>query len=178
MNKQSILEAILYAAGDEGLDKNQISEVIDITNDELDTLIENYESDSLTIKEFGETIILTTREEVAVYIEKLVENKSNMKLSQAAMETLSIIAYNQPITRSDIELIRGINSDGAVRTLIARGMIEAKEIKDSRSQQLITTNLFLNVFGLKDLDALPTTEEDDEEMEDFFNNLVNQKGDI
>ena len=98
-----------------------------------------------------------------------------MKLSQAAMETLSIVAYNQPITRSDIELIRGINSDGAVRTLVARGMIEAKDVEHS-SHHLYTTELFLNVFGLETIEDLPTTEEDDEEMEDFFSQLVNQKG--
>lgn len=100
-----------------------------------------------------------------------------MKLSQAAMETLSIIAYNQPLSRSDIELIRGINSDGAVRTLIARGLIEAKDVENSRSHALQTTDLFLNVFGIEKMEDLPTTEEDEEEMEDFFSNLVNQKGD-
>ena len=99
-----------------------------------------------------------------------------MKLSQAAMEALSIIAYNQPLSRSDIELIRGINSDGAVKTLIARGLIEAKDEADSRSQQLYTTELFLNVFGIEQLDDLPTTDEEDEEIEAFFSNLVNQKG--
>ena len=66
-----------------------------------------------------------------------------MKLSQAAMETLSIIAYNQPLTRGDIEMIRGINSDGAVKTLIARGLVEAKDVDHSRSHHLITTDLFL-----------------------------------
>ena len=69
-----------------------------------------------------------------------------MKLSQAAMETLSIIAYNQPLSRSDIELIRGINSDGAVRTLIARGLIEAKDVENFVVMLLQTTDLFLNVF--------------------------------
>ena len=67
------------------------------------------------------------------------------------METLSIIAYNQPLSRSDIELIRGINSDGAVRTLIARGLIEAKDVENSRSHALQTTDLFLNVFGIEKL---------------------------
>ena len=62
------------------------------------------------------------KKDASQYIEALIEQKSKMKLSQAAMETLSIIAYNQPLTRSDIELIRGINSDGAVKTLIARGL--------------------------------------------------------
>ena len=83
-----------------------------------------------------------------------------MKLSQAAMEVLSIIAYNQPLSRSDIELIRSINSDGAVKTLIAKGLVEAV-VNEQRSQQLITTDLFLNVFGISSIDDLPTTEEDD-----------------
>ena len=73
-------------------------------------------------------------------------------------------------------MIRGINSDGAVKTLIARGIIEAKDEDNSRSQQLYTTDLFLNVFGLESLEALPTTDEEDEEIEEFFSNLVNQKG--
>ena len=62
------------------------------------------------------------QQKTSTYIEQLVKEKSKMKLSQAAMETLSIIAYNQPLTRGDIEMIRGINSDGAVKTLIARGI--------------------------------------------------------
>ena len=67
-----------------------------------------------------------------------------MKLSQAAMETLSIIAITNHL-RSDIEMIRG-NSDGAVKTLIARGLVEAKDVDHSRSHHLITTDLFLNVL--------------------------------
>ena len=72
-------------------------------------------------------------------------------------------------------MIRGINSDGAVKTLIARGLVEAKDVDHSRSHHLITTDLFLNVFGIENLDALPTTEEDEAEMDEFFSNLVNQK---
>ena len=66
------------------------------------------------------------QKETSTYIEQLVKEKSKMKLSQAAMETLSIIAYNQPLTRGDIEMIRGINSDGAVKTLIARGLVSQR----------------------------------------------------
>ncbi|MCP8631206.1 SMC-Scp complex subunit ScpB, partial [Staphylococcus aureus] len=68
------------------------------------------------------------------------------------------------------------NSDGAVKTLIAKGLVEAKVVNEQRSQQLITTDLFLNVFGISNIEDLPTTEEDDEEMDAFFSNLVNQKG--
>ncbi|MFQ3853968.1 SMC-Scp complex subunit ScpB [Staphylococcus sp. 2S1] len=176
MNDKGILEALLYTAGDEGLDEKQLLEILDIDQTQLSLLVSEYISDGLEIQHFGQTYVLTTKKDAANYIEKLIEQKSKMKLSQATMESLSIIAYNQPLSRSDIEMIRGINSDGAVKTLIARGLIEAKDEADSRSQQLYTTELFLNVFGIEHLDDLPTTDEEDEEIEAFFSNLVNQKG--
>lgn len=176
LNDKGILEALLYTAGDEGLDEKQLLEILDIDQTQLSLLVSEYISDGLEIQHFGQTYVLTTKKDAANYIEKLIEQKSKMKLSQAAMESLSIIAYNQPLSRSDIEMIRGINSDGAVKTLIARGLIEAKDEADSRSQQLYTTELFLNVFGIEHLDDLPTTDEEAEEIEAFFSNLVNQKG--
>lgn len=176
MNKQGILESLLYTAGDEGIDNGQLLEILDIDEQELEKLINNYQSNGLMIQQYGKTVILTTQKEAASYIEQLIEQKSQMKLSQAAMEVLSIIAYNQPLSRSDIEMIRSINSDGAVKTLIAKGLVEAKMVNGERSQQLITTDLFLNVFGISNIEDLPTTEEDEEEMDDFFSNLVNQKG--
>ncbi|HDA2229552.1 TPA: SMC-Scp complex subunit ScpB [Staphylococcus aureus] len=176
MDNHGILESLLFTAGDEGLDEKQLLEILDMSKDQLVELIENYSSHGLMIKRFGTTYVLTTKKEAATYIEQLIEQKSQMKLSQAAMEVLSIIAYNQPLSRSDIELIRSINSDGAVKTLIAKGLVEAKVVNEQRSQQLITTDLFLNVFGISNIEDLPTTEEDDEEMDAFFSNLVNQKG--
>ena len=177
LDKHGIIESLLYTAGDEGLDEKQLLEILEINQAKLSELISSYTSSGLIIQKFGSTYILTSKKEASPYIEQLIEQKSNMKLSQAAMETLSIIAYNQPLSRSDIELIRGINSDGAVRTLIARGLIEAKDVENSRSHALQTTDLFLNVFGIEKIEDLPTTEEDEEEMDDFFSNLVNQKGD-
>ncbi|MBL7565225.1 SMC-Scp complex subunit ScpB [Staphylococcus saccharolyticus] len=177
MDNLEILEALLYTSGDEGLDQQQIINILDINVKQLDCLIDSYESRGLVIQKFGTTIVLTTKKEASSYIEQLIQQKSKMKLSQAAMETLSIIAYNQPLTRGDIEMIRGINSDGAVKTLIARGLVEAKDVDYSRSHHLLTTDLFLNVFGITNLDELPTTEEDDAEMDEFFSLLVNQKGD-
>lgn len=175
MDNHGILESLLFTAGDEGLDEKQLLEILDMSKDQLVELIENYSSHGLMIQRFGMTYVLTTKKEAATYIEQLIEQKSQMKLSQAAMEVLSIIAYNQPLSRSDIELIRSINSDGAVKTLIAKGLVEAKVVNEQRSQQLITTDLFLNVFGISNIEDLPTTEEDDEEMDAFFSNLVNQK---
>ncbi|MCG2360668.1 SMC-Scp complex subunit ScpB [Staphylococcus epidermidis] len=176
MDNIAILEALLYTSGDEGLEQKQIIDILDINLNQLEDLVSKYHSQGLTIQRYGSTYVLTTKKETSTYIEQLVKEKSKMKLSQAAMETLSIIAYNQPLTRGDIEMIRGINSDGAVKTLIARGLVEAKDVDHSRSHQLITTDLFLNVFGIENLDVLPTTEEDEAEMDEFFSNLVNQKG--
>ncbi|NEF43039.1 SMC-Scp complex subunit ScpB [Staphylococcus aureus] len=176
MDNHGILESLLFTAGDEGLDEKQLLEILDMSKNQLVELSENYSSHGLMIQRFGTTYVLTTKKEAATYIEQLIEQKSQMKLSQAAMEVLSIIAYNQPLSRSDIELIRSINSDGAVKTLIAKGLVEAKVVNEQRSQQLITTDLFLNVFGISNIEDLPTTEEDDEEMDAFFSNLVNQKG--
>lgn len=176
MDNHGILESLLFTAGDEGLDEKQLLEILDMSKNQLVEFIENYSSHGLMIQRFGTTYVLTTKKEAATYIEQLIEQKSQMKLSQAAMEVLSIIAYNQPLSRSDIELIRSINSDGAVKTLIAKGLVEAKVVNEQRSQQLITTDLFLNVFGISNIEDLPTTEEDDEEMDAFFSNLVNQKG--
>ena len=177
LTKLGILEALLYTAGDEGIENTQLLSILEITQSELDELIKSNVAEGLTIQKYGTTYVLTTQYEAQPYIEQLIEQKAQMKLSQAAMEALSIIAYNQPVSRSDIEMIRGINSDGAVKTLIARGLIEAKDETHTRSQQLYTTGLFLNVFGLEDLDHLPTTDEEEEEIESFFSNLVNQKGD-
>ncbi|WP_436859960.1 SMC-Scp complex subunit ScpB [Staphylococcus caeli] len=177
LQDKGILEALLYTAGDEGLEEKQLLEILEIDKAALTKLIDEYESEGLLIQHYGQTYVLTTKKDAADYIEKLIEQKSKMKLSQAAMESLSIIAYNQPLSRSDIEMIRGINSDGAVKTLIARGLVEAKDEADSRSHQLYTTELFLNVFGIEHLDELPTTDEEEEEIEAFFSNLVNQKGD-
>ena len=123
MDNQGILEALLYTSGDEGLEQKQLLEILELNENELDQLIDTYQSPGLVIQKFGTTYVLTTKKDASSYIEQLIEQKSKMKLSQAAMETLSIIAYNQPLTRSDIEMIRGINSDGAVKTLIALSLI-------------------------------------------------------
>ncbi|MDU5911860.1 MAG: SMC-Scp complex subunit ScpB, partial [Staphylococcus epidermidis] len=127
MDNIAILEALLYTSGDEGLEQKQIIDILDINLNQLEDLVSRYHSHGLTIQRYGSTYVLTTKKETSTYIEQLVKEKSKMKLSQAAMETLSIIAYNQPLTRGDIEMIRGINSDGAVKTLIARGLVEAKD---------------------------------------------------
>ena len=109
MDNIAILESLLYTSGDEGLEQKQIIDILDINLNQLEDLVSKYHSHGLTIQRYGSTYVLTTKKETSTYIEQLVKEKSKMKLSQAAMETLSIIAYNQPLTCGDIEMIRGIN---------------------------------------------------------------------
>ncbi|MTV22535.1 SMC-Scp complex subunit ScpB [Staphylococcus delphini] len=171
------LTAILYTVGEDGIDEAQLMASLDVDYETLTHAIDTLALPGLMIQKFGQTYVLTTQKEAEPYIESLIINKASAKLSQAAMEVLAIIAYNQPMTRNDIELIRGIQSDGPVKTLIAKGLIEPKTNPEARGQQLFTTDLFLNVFGLESLEALPTTDVEEEEIESFFSQLVNQKGD-
>lgn len=177
-NLKAVMTAILYTVGEEGIDRQQLQDILKIDEETFNTLINQFNLEGLILQQFGSTLVLTTTEEAESYIEALIVNKGATKLSQAAMEVLAIIAYNQPMTRNDIEMIRGINSDGPVKTLIAKGLIEPKQHPETRGQLLYTTNLFLNVFGLASIEDLPTTDEDEEDIENFFSELVNQKGAI
>src|SRR5699024_1596851 len=106
LNDKGVLEALLYTAGDEGLEEKQILEILEIDQNTLHTLITEYDASGLEIQHFGNNYVLTTKKDASEYIEKLIEQKSKLKLSQAAMEALSIIAYNQTLFRSDIDKIR------------------------------------------------------------------------
>lgn len=176
LNTIEALSAILYTVGEDGIDEAQLLETLAIDSDTLNTTISQLNLPGLEIHQYGNRFVLTTQREAEPYIESLIINKASTKLSQAAMEVLAIIAYNQPVTRNDIELIRGVSSDGPVKTLIGKGLIEPRNNPEARGQQLYTTELFLNVFGLENLEALPTTDEEEEEIESFFSQLVNQKG--
>ncbi|MDO5374748.1 MAG: SMC-Scp complex subunit ScpB [Staphylococcus rostri] len=175
-NLNEAITALLYTVGEDGIETDQLLTSLNIDESTLNEAMNALKLPGLMVQKYGDTYVLTTQKEMEPYIESLILNKVSTKLSQASMEVLAIIAYNQPVTRSDIELIRGIASDGPVKTLIAKGLVEPKQQPDVRGQQLYTTDLFLNVFGLESLSKLPTTDEEAEEIESFFSNLVNQKG--
>src|SRR5690625_1441484 len=100
---------------------------------------------------------LTTKPEHSNYFKKLLETPQTTKLSQAALETLAIIAYKQPITRVEIEEIRGVNSDRPVQTLVARSLVEEVGRKDAVGRPILfgTSKDFLTYFGLTSLEELP-----------------------
>ncbi len=164
INWSSILEALLFTAGDEGLSLKQISEVIEIEDHLVTEMIENlrqdYEQDpsrGLTIVQLAGTYQLVTKKENAAYLKRLVDSPSTTALSQAALETLAIIAYKQPITRAEIEEIRGVKTERPLQTLTAKALIKEVGRAEGTGRAYLygTTKEFLDYFGLRSLEELP-----------------------
>ena len=130
MNLKSVVEGILFVVGDEGITIKELSEVLNISDNEVKEILTNLRKDyesperGLRISFLGNTFKLTTKSEHKEYYEKLVTNSRNFNLSNASLETLAIIAYNEPITRVKIDEIRGVSSVQIVRKLLARGFIK------------------------------------------------------
>ncbi|MCX7682826.1 MAG: SMC-Scp complex subunit ScpB [Anaerolineae bacterium] len=121
-----------------------------------------YASRGLRLQRAGERVQLTTAPEAAPYVERFLGLTVRTRLSQAALETLAIIAYRQPITRSEIEAIRGVNSDSVLRTLLSAGLIEEAGRAQAVGRPILygTTPEFLQYFGLSSLDELPPVASD------------------
>lgn len=160
---KAIIEGLLFASGDEGVTISQIAKILDLTNDsvqnELKELMLDYEhvARGITITNSHDLYYLTTKPEHSKYYTRLLETPQANKLSQAALETLAIIAYEQPITRVEIEDIRGVNSDRPVQTLLARSLIEEVGRKETIGRPILfgTTKEFLTYFGITSLAELP-----------------------
>lgn len=159
---KSIIEGLLFAWGDP-LSLKDISSVLELNRREtqviLDEMIEefNYLRRGIQILKVNDTYQLATRSEHFEYLKKLSVPKESKTLSSAALETLSIIAYRQPVIKSEIEVIRGVKSDKAISTLLEKGLIkEAGRLeKTGRPRLYKTTDDFLKCFGLQSLDELP-----------------------
>ncbi len=168
---QGILEALLFAAGDEGISIQQITNVIETTELEATNILENLKEQysnadrGLTIIEVGGVFQLVTKKEHSIYLKRLVESPGNGGLSQASLETLAIIAYKQPITRTEIEDIRGVKTDRALQTLMAKALIKevGRAEGTGRARLYGTTKEFLDCFGLKTIEELPPLEEPNED---------------
>ncbi len=163
MNKKAILEGILFIVGDEGTTIDKIKDILSINEQEVKDLLMELKKDydkedrGLRISYLGNAFKLTTKEEHKEYYEKLVTNERTTNLSNAALEVLAVIAYNEPITRLQIDEIRGVNSSQIVRKLLAFGLIKTCGKQDSLGKPNLykTTNEFLDYFGLSSKDDLP-----------------------
>jgi segregation and condensation protein B len=163
-NWSSILESLLFTAGDEGLSLKQISEVIEVeaplVADMIENLRQEYEQDpnrGVMIVQLAGTYQLVTKKENAVYLKRLVDSPSTTALSQAALETLAIIAYKQPITRAEIEEIRGVKTERPLQTLTAKALIKEVGRAEGTGRAYLygTTKEFLDYFGLRSIEELP-----------------------
>jgi segregation and condensation protein B len=158
-------------AGDVPLTINRITGTLEnIKADDVLAIIEelntDYESSgrSFRVSKIGGGFQLVTKPEYARYIKKLYKGKARPRLSQAALEALAIIAFKQPISRPEIDQIRGVNSDGVVKTLLERNLITIAGRSDTAGRALLygTTVDFLRYFGINDISELPKPKEIDE----------------
>lgn len=169
---QGVLEGLLFVAGKDGLTLEEIKNILEINDEELKELIVNLQNDyckenrGIMIKVLGSSLKLVTKEEHKEYYQKMFKEEQNENLSQSGLETLAIIAYNEPITRNQIDEIRGVNSSYVVRKLSLKGLIEEKGRSDLPGKPILygVTNQFLDYFGLKTIEELPKLETNDEEM--------------
>ena len=162
-----VLEGLLFLVGEDGIDIENICNVLQISKEEANILIEDlskdYESSErgITIKKFGGCYKLTTKEEHKNYYNKLADLPNIKNLSQSALETLAIIAYNEPITRHEVDELRGVYSAGIIRNLVAKDFIKEVGKSDKVGKPILygITNEFLDYFGLDSKDNLPNIED-------------------
>jgi segregation and condensation protein B len=158
-----IIEGLLFVAA-EPVSVNHLASVTERRVEEVEQALWQLKADcykrGIRLQQLGQKVQLVTAPELTDYIERLLGLSLSGKLSTAALETLAIVAYRQPITRPEIEAIRGVNSDGVLRTLLSKGLVEEVGRLDTVGHPMLfgTTFEFLRYFGLADLYELPALE--------------------
>lgn len=161
---KSLIEGLIFLSGDEGLTLEQILKALEINDisavkESIELLKEEYDKPEhgIELVEYASRYKFVTKEMVYPFGQKLFEQFKQATLSQAALETLAIIAYKQPVTRVEIEEIRGVNCEMMLKKLMNRGLIEAKDRLDIIGKPLLytVTDVFLDTFQLETLEELP-----------------------
>lgn len=160
---RAAVEAMIFAGGDP-VSCERMAGVLGVSMDMIDSLcseLNEYYDESgsaLRVVKLGKQYQLSTRDEYAGMIRTLLDLKKDVPLSNAAMEVLAVIAYNEPVTKNFVERVRGVDCSGVVNTLLARGLIEEKGRLDlpGRPMQYATSPNFLRCFGLESISELPT----------------------
>ncbi|GAB6929919.1 segregation/condensation protein ScpB [Paenibacillus sp. JCM 10914] len=173
---KSIIEGLLFLSGEEGLSVRQIAEITEqsdgLVGEALEDMKEEWERHErgIQIVQIAGSYKIATLAEHAPYFERLAYSPSRSSLSQAALETLSIVAYRQPITRVEIEDIRGVKSERAIHTLVSKGLIEEVGRAEAIGRPILygTTKSFLEYFGLASIKDLPEPSqfEDNDNLEE------------
>ena len=182
MNKITMLEGLLFIVGDEGAEKTELLAIFDNDETELALAIQalkrkfnDEKTSSIQVSQFGTKYKLTTKSEHKEFYQDFFSTITIKQLSNAALEVLAIVAYNQPITRAGIEYIRGVNADGMLRKLQLFNLIEEVGREDAPGLPILygVSEQFLDYFGLLSLDELPelkdaTFDEISEELDIFM----------
>lgn len=168
MSRLAELEALLFIAGEEGLSLRQMAEILDLpatgVSQSLEKLTDKYladEASSLALLQSSNKYRLVTKEEHAELLRRYSRTPINQTMSRALLETLSIVAYKQPITRVEVDDIRGVNSSGAMTKLLAFDLIQDVGRKEviGRPRLYATTEYFLDFLGINSLEELPEISE-------------------
>lgn len=168
MSKLAEIEALLFVAGEDGLRVRQLADLLSIPPtgviQSLEKLAEKYRKDedsSLALLETSNAYKIVTKQDFADLLREYSKAPINQSLSRAALETLSIIAYKQPITRIEVDEIRGVNSSGAISKLQIFDLIRENGKKEvlGRPNLYVTTDYFLDYMGINSLEELPVVEE-------------------
>ena len=178
MENKAVLEGLLFVVGEEGLTLDQIEDVLELSEEDSKELLRelkhDYEAEDrgLRIDFLGNKFKLTTKYEHRKYYQKLIENPETNVLSQSALETLAIIAYNEPVTRIQVDALRGVSSVQMIRKLVAKGFVKEAGRSDLPGRPILyeTTSEFLDYFGLSTIDDLP-------DMNHFIQEIVEKEED-
>ena len=177
MNLEAVLEGILFVSGEDGLSLEQIENILEIEKEELINIInnlnENYQQENrgLKLEYYGGKLKIVTKKEHVNYYKKLIGEESKEPLTPSALETLAIIAYKEPVTRTMVDEIRGVNSAHLIKKLVFKNLIHEIGRSDLPGRPILygVTNQFLDYFGLKSTKDLPEINFEEETIEtDLF----------
>ena len=181
---KAIIEGILFSAG-RVVEAKELMAILELSNEDIDLIVQNMKLDyekqdrGIDIIKVNNGYQMCTKKEYYDYIYPIFDNRAKPTLSNAALETLSIIAYNPKITRAEIEQIRGVNSDGTIYKLLEYNLIEEAGKLDApgRPTVYVTTNEFLKLFGISNLEELPELPKYklDENEQIVIDDIVEQK---
>lgn len=185
---KAIIEGLLFVSGSDGLTSKQMAAITELDEKTVEHILNELKYDyenaarGVQMLESEKHYYLASKPEHSDYYRKLRTNAHTSKLTQASLETLAIVAYNQPITRTEVEEIRGVKSDRPIQTILSRGLIEEVGRKNTIGRPMMfgTTVDFLTYFGLRSIDELPPLndqiDEDDvsEEASLYFDKLTDE----
>ena len=181
INMLAVLEGLLFLVGEDGMTIEQIMNILEVNKEEafnlIDDLKKSYDNNNrgIRIHFLGNTFKLTTKSEHHMYYEKLLTDEENNTLSNSALETLAIIAYNEPITRIQVDEIRGVQTGQLIRKLVAKGLVKESGRSELPGRPILykTTSEFLDYFGLSTINDLPRINVSSQEKDEV--DLYNSK---